>query len=37
MANDHLVNMYIRISRGHRHLEQMVQKNLAGVLVINKK
>ena len=28
--------MYIRISRGDRHLEQMVQKNLA-VLVIAKK
>ena len=29
--------MYIRISRGDRRLEQMVQKNLAGLLVITKK
>ena len=35
-GNDHLVNMYIRVSRGDRRLEQMVQKNLA-VLVIAKK
>ena len=36
-ANDHLVNMYICISRGDRRLEQMVQKNLAGLLMITKK
>ena len=27
-ANDHLVNMYIRISPGDRRLKQTVQKNL---------
>ena len=32
-ANDHLVNMYIRISPGDRRLKQTVQKNLV-VLVI---